>query len=226
MPHLAADFVVVVTDAYLSQAQLQRSRYDERVQRNMEHQPLIARVLGDAYITLRLARLTVDEAVDAQCRVKVVVLEGAKEVEVEGEGVGVVDAIFAGLLNRYGREYASLKTLALAGFSVSANIESKRGQSGVDAAGTIVIDVCNSEGNRFSFSDTSRSVTSSTARAVLSVVEYFINSERAFIMLDKARRDAIDRNRDDLITRYTAEMAELVESTSYTDVIQSIRSRL
>lgn len=212
--------------AQLSQALRVGSRYSSAVQRTIEHQPLIARVLGDAYLPLRLTRLTVEEAVDEKCRVNVVLAERDKVVEVEGEGVGLVDAIFAALLGRYGREYASLKTLALAGFSVSANLESKRGQSGVDAAGTIVIDVCNSEGNRFSFSDTSRSVTSSTARAVLTVVEYFVNSERAFITLDKARRDAMDRNREDLVTRYTAEMAELVESTSYTEVIETIRKRM
>ena len=212
--------------AQLSQALRVGSRYSSAVQRTIEHQPLIARVLGDAYLPLRLTRLTVEKAVDEKCRVNVVLAERDKVVEVEGEGVGLVDAIFAALLGRYGREYASLKTLALAGFSVSANLESKRGQSGVDAAGTIVIDVCNSEGNRFSFSDTSRSVTSSTARAVLTVVEYFVNSERAFITLDKARRDAMDRNREDLVTRYTAEMAELVESTSYTEVIETIRKRM
>ena len=212
--------------AQLSQALRVGSRYSFAVQRTIEHQPLIARVLGDAYLPLRLTRLTVEKAVDEKCRVNVVLAERDKVVEVEGEGVGLVDAIFAALLGRYGREYASLKTLALAGFSVSANLESKRGQSGVDAAGTIVIDVCNSEGNRFSFSDTSRSVTSSTARAVLTVVEYFVNSERAFITLDKARRDAMDRNREDLVTRYTAEMAELVESTSYTEVIETIRKRM
>ena len=212
--------------AQLLQALRVGSRYSSAVQRTIEHQPLIARVLGDAYLPLRLTRLTVEEAVDEKCRVNVVLAERDKVVEVEGEGVGLVDAIFAALLGRYGREYASLKTLALAGFSVSANLESKRGQSGVDAAGTIVIDVCNSEGNRFSFSDTSRSVTSSTARAVLTVVEYFVNSERAFITLDKARRDAMDRNREDLVTRYTAEMAELVESTSYTEVIETIRKRM
>ncbi len=196
------------------------------MQRTIEHQPLIARVLGDAYLPLRLTRLTVEEAVDEKCRVKVVLTEHAKVVEAEGEGVGVVDAIFAALLGRYGREYASLKTLTVSGFSVVANLDSKCGQNGVDAAGTIVIDVCNSEGNRFSFSDTSRSVTLSTARAVVAVVEYFVNSERAFITLDKARRDAMDRNRDDLVTRYTAEMAELVESTSYTEVIEAIRKRM
>jgi predicted HAD superfamily phosphohydrolase len=210
----------------MSRASWARARYTDDVQRNMEHQALITRILGDSYLPLRLSRLTVDELVDATCHVKIAVTERDTLVEVEGDGVGVVDAIFASLLARYGREYASLKTISLAGFAVSANIESKRGQSGVDAVGTITIDVCNSEGNRFSFTDTSRSVTSSTARAVLSVVEYFVNSERAFITLDKARRDAMERNREDLVTRYTAEMAEIVESTSYTEVIEAIRKRI
>ena len=45
-------------------------------------------------------------------------------------------------------------------------------------------------------------------------------------MLHNARRDALARGREDLVARYTAEMAEVVESTSYAQVIENIRKEL
>lgn len=187
---------------------------------------LIRKILGDGYLSLGLTRLIIEEAADAFTKVHIFANERGHAVEVMGEGVGVVDAMLAALLRRYGAEYPSLKSLKLTGFSVGVALETKQGESGVDAVGTVHVEVANSEGKKFVFEEASRSITTSSARAMLAVVEYFVNSERAFIMLDKARRDAQARNREDLVTRYTAEMAQIVESTSYTEVIDQIRKGL
>jgi len=189
------------------------------------HQPLIRRVLGTNFLELALHKLTIEE-LDGGSSINLAVLEGDQIVEVEGKGVGLVDALFAGLLDRYAREYQSLKTIQLIGFRVAADIETKKAQAGVDAVARVALDVTNSEGRQFSFSDSSRSVTSSTARAVLAMVSYFINAERAFLTLHHARRDALARGREDLVSRYTAEMAAVVESTSYAEVIANIRKEL
>jgi hypothetical protein len=184
---------------------------------------LIRRVLGKDYLELSLGHLSVDEDPEVGTRVKVTVIDGAP-VEIEGHGVGVVDAIYNALLGRFAIEYQSLKSIALAGFTVDADVETtKKAKAGVDAVGTVTIDVINSEHRRFTFSDSSRSVTTSVGRAVLAVVQYFVNAERAFIMLHKARRDAMDRGRQDLVGRFTAELAEVVESTSYAEVIETIK---
>jgi hypothetical protein len=130
------------------------------------------------------------------------------------------------LIQRYSREYQSLKSIELAGFSVQAQIESKRRRAGLDALGTVEVAVTNSEGRRFTFKDASRSVTASAARAVIAVAEYFVNAERAFVTLSHARKDAVARGRQDLVARYTAELAEVVKSTSYAEVIESLRREL
>ena len=192
----------------------------------LEHDPLIRRVLGTQFLQLALKRLSLDEEPGTGSTVKATIAEGDMPVEVEGRGVGVVDALYAGLLARYGGEYQSLKTLQLAGFHVAADLETKKAQAATDAVGKVTLDVTNSDGRRFSFTDASRSVTASTARAVIAAVQYFINAERAFITLYNARRDAIARGREDLVARYTAEMAEVVESTSYAEVIANIRKEL
>ncbi len=157
---------------------------------------------------------------------KVAVLEGEQTFDVEGKGVGVVDAIFNGMLDRYAREYQSLKTIQLTGFHVDADIETKKAQAGADAVGRVTLDVTNSEDKHFTFADKSRSVTISIARAVIAMVQYFVNAERAFLTLHNARRDAAARGREDLVSRYTAEMAQVVESTSYAEVIANIRKEL
>lgn len=182
-------------------------------------------MLGANFLELTLHRLIIEE-LDGGSSIKLEVLEGDQTVEVEGKGVGLVDALFVGLLDRYAREYQSLKTTQLTGFRVAADIETKKAQAGVDAVARVTLDVTNSEGRQFSFSDASRSVTASTARAVLAMVSYFVNAERAFLTLYNARRDALARGREDLVSRYTAEMSAVVESTSYAEVIANIRKEL
>jgi hypothetical protein len=188
------------------------------------HDSLIRRVLGTNFLHLSLVKLSVEE--DGQASVKVTVAEGDQRVEAEGKGVGMVDALYAALLDRYSREYQSLKTISLAGFAVAADMESKKALAGVDAVGRVTLDVKNSEGRHFSFTDASRSVLNSTAKVVIAAVEYFANAERAFVTLHNARRDALARGREDLVSRYTAEMAEVVEATSYAEVIANIRKEM
>ena len=182
-------------------------------------------MLGGNVFELKLHRLSIEE-LDGGSVVKLEVLENEAPVEVEGRGVGVVEALYNALLERYAREYQSLKTIQLTGFQVAADLGTKKAQAGVDAVAQVTLDVSNSEGRLFSFSDSSRSVASSTARAVLAMVQYFVNAERAFLTLYNARRDALARGREDLVARYTREMAEVVEATSYADVIANIRKEL
>jgi hypothetical protein len=189
------------------------------------HEPLIRRVLGENFLELKLARHVIEEDGDTSS-VRVTVVEGDQSFEVEGKGVGVVDAVHAALLGRYAREYQSLKTIQLSEFGVAADIETKKAQAGVDAVARVTLDVTNSEGRHFTFSDASRSATTSSARVVFAMVQYFVNAERAFVTLHNARRDALARGREDLVSRYTAEMAAVVESTSYAEVIANIRREL
>jgi hypothetical protein len=216
-----------------------------------EHDPLIRRVLGANYLELGLTRLVADEAAadasgstaadaaqshapDRAISVRLSISEkrAGQEagVEVEGEGAGLVHAIYAAVLSRYGREYQSLHSIQVVEYAVIADVAGGGSRKSVDAVGEaigkVTIEALNSEGHRFTFGDSSRSVTASTARAVLAMVQYFLNAERAFITLDHARRDALERGREDLVSRYTAEMAEVVESTSYAEVIESIRKRM
>lgn len=191
-----------------------------------DQEPLIRRVLGQNYLQLSLQKLSIEEDPSDGAAVKLTVNEGDQANAIEGKGVGVVDALWTALLDRYAREYGSLKTIQLVAFHVGADMDTKKAQAGVDAIGRVTLDVTNSEGRHFTFSDASRSVTTSTARAVVACVQYFVNAERAFLTLHNARRDALARGREDLVARYTAEMAEVVKETSYAEVIANIRKEI
>lgn len=201
-------------------------RYTGRVSGPDENLELIKRILGQGYLELRLTRLSTEEVPELAARVVVEVSENGAATTIEGEGVGPIDALWGALVGRYAREYQSLKSIALAGFTVSAAIESKRRKAGLDALARVELAVHNSEGKRFTFHDESRSVTVSAARAVIAIAEYFVNAERAFVMLFNARKDALARGRQDLVARYTAELAEVVKSTSYAEVIDNLRKEL
>ncbi len=187
---------------------------------------LIRRILGPNYLELRLTRLHTEEVPELAAKVVVEVTESGTSATMESEGVGPIDALWGALVGRYAREYQSLKSLELAGFTVSAAIESKRRRAGLDALARVELAVHNSEGKHFTFHDESRSVTVSAARAVIAIAEYFVNAERAFVTLFNARKDALTRGRQDLVARYTAELAEVVKSTSYAEVIESLRKEL
>jgi len=187
---------------------------------------LIRRVLGSDYLELSVTRMTLEEDFDTgMSHVVVDSIDTHGTVQtVDGRGCGLVDALWSGLLERYSMEYQSLKSIELVGFAVQAKIETKTAAtSGSDAVAEVKLQIRNSEGTLFDFIDASRSIAASSTRAVLAGIEYFINAERAFIMLHHSLRDARERHRDDLVTRYTKELAEVVKSTSYAEVIESLK---
>jgi hypothetical protein len=196
--------------------------------RPQDNLALIRRVLGDDYLDLDVVRLNLEEDfVTGRSKARLALKDSqGRELEVEGEGVGLVDSLVFALLERYSAEYQSLKSIKLAGFKVDTRLDSSKRKFGADAVGEVVLDVRNSEDRHFEFADSSRSISMSSAKAVLAAIEYFINAERAFIMLHTGLRDARERQRSDLVSRYTRELAEVVKSTSYAEVIESAKKDL
>ncbi len=147
---------------------------------------------------------------------------GAKEL-IEGRGVGVVDAMFHGLVRRYSADYPSLRSIRFADFAAKANVETGRDASGTDMSAEVQLRVANSEGVEYQFAHASPSLIRSSLAVVLQAVEFFINSERAFIAVFRALQHARQENRSDSVARYTGQLTTLVEATSYTETIAQIR---
>jgi len=146
-----------------------------------------------------------------------------KEIEVNGEGVGLVDAFFNGLIGLLSAKHESLKTIRLADFAVKAQVETGH-DARTDSAAEVTLRVANSEGVETPFSSTSQSVIRSALQVVLGAVEFYCNSERAVIEVYRALQRAKHENRYDSVALYTRQLTTLVEATSYTDVLDKIRN--
>lgn len=146
-----------------------------------------------------------------------------EKVTIEGHGVGIVDAFFQGIIGIYSQEFSSLETIRFNDLEVKASIDKSRQGSLSDSMAEVILAVANSDGKIFLFSKQSQSITGSCIRAVLRAAEFFVNTERAVIAVYKALEHAKEAGRHDSIARYTAQLATLVEATSYSEVIDRIR---
>jgi hypothetical protein len=190
---------------------------------------IVREILDDQVLHLHLSKVSVEEDLDLQtCTITCEVTDtgSGEKLSINGRGTGPIDAFFKAIVERFSGEYPSLKTIQFHAFEVSANLETGQSTSRTDSKGQVTLQVANSEGKVFSFKHASRSIVESGLIATLLGLEYFINSERAFISIYHALKDARARNRSDLVQRYTATMATLVQNTSYSEVISRIRSEL
>lgn len=190
---------------------------------------LMREVLGERYTELQVERVVMEEnLIEQTTSVSCEVREGSSGERsiIAGKGVGVIDALFKGFQTRFAHEYPSLLSLRFHNFSIRAQLDTKQGFAGTDSAAEVKLEIANSENRLFSFTGASRSVTSSAIITTVAGLEYFINSERAFVTLYNALKDAKQRNRADLVQRYTNIMAALVENTSYSEVIGKLRTEL
>jgi hypothetical protein len=197
-----------------------------------QHEELIGlfrELLNEDYTHLRVNRVLIEENLEEKSTsVSCEVTDEASgdKFVIAGKGVGAIDAFFQGMVERFATEYPSLNTICFSAFTVQARLDTKRKSSGADSEGEVVLEIQNSEGKAFRFKHSSRSVIASGIITTLLGMEYFINSERAFVTVYHAMKDAKERNRQDLVQRYTDTMAILVRNTSYSEVISKLREEM
>jgi hypothetical protein len=194
-----------------------------------QQQDAIARmrdVLQDEYLTLSVEQYQASEDfAEGRCTMQCTVLEspGGRRLAVEGRGVGLIDAFFAGLIAQYSADHGSLASLRFSSFSVRGLMAESRRTTATDAKAEAEVGVTNSSGHAFAFRATTASVTLSCLDAVVSAVEYFVNSERAYLRIQRALEHYRREGRQDLVAKYTDLAAEMVRNTSYAHL--SDRSR-
>jgi len=191
-----------------------------------ETELLVRELLGDGYVTFKAAGLAFEENFENE-RVKVrceVLNGGGAKHPISGEGVGLIDAFFTGLKARLSETYPSLKTIVFADFSVKADVATKKGLAGSDSSALIQLVVENGQNRRFAFTHSSRSITRSSLEVTLQACSYFVNSELAFVKTRQALEHAKKEKRSDSVERYTMILTQLVENTSYGDVIPKLSS--
>jgi hypothetical protein len=191
---------------------------------------LMREILGPDHLELRVEKHKFEEDIaQGQSKIRAVVIpvagrETAREPRaIEGRGVGLIDAFFRGLIDQLSPEYPSLRTIRFVGFTVQGMLDKNRphGASGSDAVGEVRLVVENADRHEFEFVSSSRSITASALQATMDAVEYFVNSERAFLVTRRALKDAEARKRPDLVAGFAARLAELVRNTSYSEAIEA-----
>ena len=190
-------------------------------------QGLIREILGEDYLELWVDRFVFEESVrthEGSIRCELHHKKSGEGEVIEGNGVGVIHAFFSGLKAHLALQYSSLNTIQFTAFTVRGDMDSGKDSASSDAVGTVLLEVKNSSGSRFGFDHRSRSVAGSAVVVTLKAAEYFVNSERAFVQSYKALQNARERSRQDLVDIYTAHLAELVKNTSYSQVIDDIKS--
>ncbi len=146
----------------------------------------------------------------------------SESLQIEGRGVGLVDAFFDGVMRRFGEEHPSLRTISVCDFKLGTAFDTAQGRKS-DALAVATLRIKNSEGVEFQFERQTPSITRSSVRASLDALTFFINSERAYVKLHLAIKDAQARRRSDLVERYRSQMGILVAATSYSEVIEKLR---
>ena len=148
--------------------------------------------------------------------------ESGEKSVVVGQGVGLVDAFFHGLVALHAKAAPSLRTLRLADFMVKSKPASGHGATSTDSIAEVTVRLANVEGQETTFLDASPSVTRSSLLAVMQGVEFFLNNEQAFVAVYRALQYARKERRPDSIALYTQQLALLVQATTYSEVVQQL----
>lgn len=194
-----------------------------------EHEDALAlmrEVLQDAFVSLEATGYRLEESFEgARSTVQLAFVEmpDRRVIELQGHGVGLVDAVFDALMRRFAPEHPSLESLRFSSLSVRGLMEETRKANALDASAQAEVGITNSYGNEFRFGAVTSSLGRSNVEAVLAAVEFFVNSERACVATFKALEHHRKTGRHDLEAHYTGLLARLVRNTSYSRVIDALR---
>ena len=189
---------------------------------------LIVELLGQEYVHLNLVgELKIHENLEnSQTKVVCNVRVRGEDFPVVGVGKGPVDALYSSLSKMLLVEYCSLANFYFLEFGVYTNLLKKNrppthpnNASFIDA----LLIIRNGDGNDFVFRARDCSVIGASMRVAVSAIEYLVNLEEAVVKVYAALKDAENRNRDDLVRKFTNKLIQLVDRSSYEEVIRRQR---
>lgn len=184
-------------------------------------------ILGEDFLVLKAVAYQLEEDFDtgeARITCKVInVSENNEVLSIKGQATGLVDACFNGMLDTFAEQYPSLRTISFNDFEVKGLMSTGDGASS-NAEGEVSLTVLSSEDMAFTFKAQSRSIGRASVDATVAAVSYFINSERAFIRTYNSLQHYRQTGRPELVTKYQLLLGQMVQNTSYTEVIEQIKA--
>ena len=183
---------------------------------------IVREVLDKKYINLFIGNFILKEEDEEKISNISCVISFSNEWEdviIEGKGRGVVDALIGAIIAQFGGVFFSLQQLEFDDFAMRVKFKNSFTRR-TDAPVEIKLALKNKRGQRIYFFAESRSMVVSAISVIRRAFEYLINAERAILQLRESIFEATERNRRDLVTTYTDQMARLVKILSYEEVIK------
>lgn len=190
---------------------------------------LIREIMGDECLVIETVSIKFWENFEtnrAKIQAKIIEfsLDKSIKLNIEGEGVGLIDAYFDAMIKNYESQYSSLDQISIVDFHVKADIEHGT-QRKSDAKVTALLRVKNADNFEYAFEGTSFSISHSSVLVVQGVLAFFINAEKTYKKLHFALGNAKERGRFDLVERFQNQMATIVKATSYEKLVHTLNAK-
>ena len=180
-------------------------------------------ILGEDWIFLKINSFTLKE--DLENNISNISYEinlggDAELFFIEGEGKGVMDALFNSIVQCLSGRFVSLNKLELGDFAIQVSFLDARRRTKTDAPVEVCLVISTSQFVQTFFRHKSTSLMAATIEVVRESVEYFINLEQASVLFRENIEDAKKRNRQDLINTNAYKMSEIVKIISLEEVLK------
>ena len=174
---------------------------------------------SDSYVTMSVDSFSLEEDIkNKTSTISGNLLINNKKIIIRGSGVGIVDAFLRTVIEKLLDRYPSLQNIKLSEFYASAKIK-KKARPGSDATVSVNLVLENIKRGKIHFSHSAQSLNTATILVVTEAIEYFINSEIAFLKLKSCIEDAKSRDRVDIVNKYMFLMVEVVKNMNYDKVL-------
>lgn len=189
---------------------------------------LMKEILQDDYLRLHVESYELRENLEhGACQIQCKIRTGeGKSMDVAGEGVGIIDALFNGLRAQLAEDFPSLKSIRFSTFNIRGLLSESDGVQTTKAEAEATVGITNSEGREFIFQTKQPSVSRAGIQATAEATEYFVNSERTYVRIHEILEHYRREGRMDLVEKYTDLMTKVVENTSYSEVVERIRASM
>ncbi|MCK6508982.1 hypothetical protein L6R29_03305 [Myxococcota bacterium] len=194
-------------------------------QRHLETLDIMKDVLQENYLHVRLENFRVEERgpqENSQILSQIRRSDRNDLITLEGEGSGALHGFFVALRDHLSEEFPSVRAIHFTSIRAESVPNSNRNHP-TDAEAEVFLTIRNSYGDELEFRNRSRSLMRATLDCIVDAVEYFVNSEKAYVQIYRALNHYREQGRSDLVDKYTSLLSVVVRSTSYTEVIEQLK---
>ena len=180
---------------------------------------IIESVLGERKVTVFIGNFVLREKDrEKQSHVTCNLVLEDKTIKIKGSGYGAIDALYNSIVEKLEKEYCSLRSVKFEDFSMRVKLKHGRRWNRSDAPVEIKLVLRSKAKNNLYFSAESSSLMVAAVAVIRKAIVFLINSELAVKQLQKDIRSASERNRPDLVSKYTLQLSDMVHVANYEEL--------